>query len=246
MQIDTSTGGNRVYGVQPDGTQAIFSAARTNYAWSVPLRGDDFTFTVGEPIEPMHPTTKQFVENGFVAKITLAGGFSRVYGVSADGTNKLYNLSWGTHGDTLAIRGENGVLAVGEPTRDNHATTRKYVDAKCDWQSGFNLNSTEYVIDIETPTFTLVTENGDFNFTFFAQGVYLNSFYLNAGQSITINGIASSPEDSSSNYGYPSAALATISRNDYGNLVITNLVCAIQGYTLKIDGATISVIASKN
>ncbi len=38
---------------------------------------------------------------------------------------------YGAVSESIALRGVNGVLAVGTPTADNHATTKQYVDEKC-------------------------------------------------------------------------------------------------------------------
>ena len=239
---------SRAYVADKDGAQKMveitFSANNPYSMIAGKLAGG--IVPVGTPTADTHAVPLGYANEHYLQKPQNKTSNILVPNIGLNGEQGTTRLTWTGQADSIPVTTTGGALRIGEPLEGRHATTKKYVDDKCDWQSGFNLNSKEYVIDIETPTFTLETENGDFNFTFFAQGVYLNSFYLNAGQSITINGIASSPEDSSSNYGYPSVALATISRDGDGNLAITNLVCALQGYTVKIDGATISVIASKN
>lgn len=59
----TGTGGNRLYGVNPQGKQVEFGAAFTNYPFTLPMRDENYTFTVGEPTAPMHPATKKYVDD---------------------------------------------------------------------------------------------------------------------------------------------------------------------------------------
>ena len=65
VAIVSGSGGNRIYGVDPNGNQKVFAGTSGNYAWSVPLRGENFTFTVGEPTDAAHPATKKYVEDHF-------------------------------------------------------------------------------------------------------------------------------------------------------------------------------------
>lgn len=64
------------------------------------------------------PIVPYNLNGAYGAYVTDGNGFS------------LRKLSWvGTHSDSIAVRGVNGVLQVGAPTAANHATTKTYVDA---------------------------------------------------------------------------------------------------------------------
>ena len=55
---------------------------------------------------------------------------SKVYGTSATGEQTSYSLSSSATANTVAYRGDNGVLNVGTPTANSHATTKSYVDTE--------------------------------------------------------------------------------------------------------------------
>lgn len=67
VPIITGTGGNRLYGVNPSGKQTEFGAAFTNYPFTLPMRDENFTFTVGEPTQDAHPATKKYVDTQLAA-----------------------------------------------------------------------------------------------------------------------------------------------------------------------------------
>lgn len=71
--------------------------------------------------------TEDFVNNGFVAKITPPDQFVYVYGYS-ENTPVLLKATSSATANQLAYRGTGGVLSVGKPTADNHATPKSYVD----------------------------------------------------------------------------------------------------------------------
>lgn len=64
-------------------------------------------------------------------KVDVKGETSKntVYGISNGGNLYMYPTGVSTvAASTVAMRGTNGVLKVGEPTADDNATTKKYVD----------------------------------------------------------------------------------------------------------------------
>lgn len=68
---------------------------------------------------------------GLDKKVDVKGAESKntVYGVSNGGSLYMYPTGVSTvAASTVAMRGTNGVLKVGEPTAVDHATTKKYVD----------------------------------------------------------------------------------------------------------------------
>ena len=52
----------------------------------------------------------------------------RIYGTNNSGAQTTYSLASGATASTIAYRGTGGVLQVGTPTANAHATTKKYVD----------------------------------------------------------------------------------------------------------------------
>lgn len=62
-----------------------------------------------------------------------------IYGVDNKGEQAMFNCATTTGGYTIAYRLANGEIRVGEPTEDNHATTKKYVE---DNFAGLNKSNT--------------------------------------------------------------------------------------------------------
>jgi hypothetical protein len=63
--------------------------------------------------------------NNKVDKVTTA---SKVYGTDSSGNQTTYSISSSASASTVAYRTSGGRLAVGTPTADSHAATKKYVD----------------------------------------------------------------------------------------------------------------------
>lgn len=67
--------------------------------------------------------------DGKLDKVTSSTGTQRVYFVSESGVQKTQPMVYTKASDwSVAQRGDGGVLFVGTPTKDGHATTKKYVD----------------------------------------------------------------------------------------------------------------------
>lgn len=64
----------------------------------------------------------------YLEKVTGTTDTTQVYGKSSIGSQMMYNLSTSNVAYTIASRGSNGTLVVSDPTADNHAATKKYVD----------------------------------------------------------------------------------------------------------------------
>jgi len=64
---------------------------------------------------------------------------NKLYGTDSSGAAYLYSIASAATASTVAYRGTGGVLQVGTPTADTHATTKQYVD---------NLVSTDYALQI--------------------------------------------------------------------------------------------------
>lgn len=68
--------------------------------------------------------------SGKLDKVTSSASGSRIYGVSPDGTQTMYDLSDEASGNTVPLRGTNGVLSVGTPVEEYHAAPKGYVDTE--------------------------------------------------------------------------------------------------------------------
>lgn len=61
-------------------------------------------------------------------KIDKVSNANRIYGTDNNGNQTAYTVSQGQSAYTMARRGVDGILNVGTPTSNNHATTKAYVD----------------------------------------------------------------------------------------------------------------------
>jgi hypothetical protein len=82
-------------------------------------------------------TVEQYMYDGTWKRVSLSvyegnsAGY-RIYGVKGNGDPVLYSPNNSSaEVNSIAQRGSGGVLIVGNPTADNHATTKQYVDKKC-------------------------------------------------------------------------------------------------------------------
>ena len=66
--------------------------------------------------------------NNKLDKITGTTDFAQAYIKTKAGAQGFMNISVNVDANTMPIRGENGVVNVGTPTQDTHATTKLYVD----------------------------------------------------------------------------------------------------------------------
>ena len=65
---------------------------------------------------------------GGLKKIVSADSLQRVYAIGQDGAEKTLKASENPFTNALVLFGQGGIVKVGTPTADNHATTKKYVD----------------------------------------------------------------------------------------------------------------------
>ena len=95
--------------------------------YTLAQRDVDSTLKVGTPVGVSDATTKKYVDDGFVAKVTT-GNVNQAYTVD---TNNQQAMMWITEDAgawALARRYTDGRLQVGTPVGVNDATTKAYVD----------------------------------------------------------------------------------------------------------------------
>lgn len=133
-KIGTETqAGTILYGRDFNGNEKGFIVESIAHnASSIVQRKSGGAVEVGTPVGVNDATTKQYVDDGFVAKIAPPDQFVYAYGYSGNKTVLLKATSSAT-AYQLAYRGTGGVLSVGTPVGVNDATTKAYVDGLHDY-----------------------------------------------------------------------------------------------------------------
>ena len=100
-------------------------------AWTLVQRAIGGVVKVGTPVSARDAVTKEYVDNGFVAKQEGIVGQTRVYTVRRDMNESYQDTAYVDANYTewsVALRALGGVLRVGTPVGVNDATTKAYVD----------------------------------------------------------------------------------------------------------------------
>lgn len=118
-----------LYGVNANGTLVQVGVSYNNTAQQnrVPQYGANGILFVGTPTEDSHATTKKYVDDGFVGKPTTGDG---VLYFDSGLNPTVVKITDGTVANAYQIPryAQGGVLPVGTPSEDAHATNKKYVD----------------------------------------------------------------------------------------------------------------------
>lgn len=126
-KVTVTEGSNLAYVAKNDGTQGTLPVATGAYSNTLAQRTTNGRLLVGTAVEDSDAMPKKQVDDGFVAKIAPPDQFVYAYGYSGN-TPVLLKATSSATANQLAYRGTGGVLSVGTPTEDSHATTKKYVD----------------------------------------------------------------------------------------------------------------------
>lgn len=73
---------------------------------------------------------KMYADEHYVAKVTKSASNPRLYGITYEGNQIMVSYSQSNGAQTVAMRGQGGVLKVGTPVGVSDATTKAYVDDK--------------------------------------------------------------------------------------------------------------------
>lgn len=130
--------------------QMLVANKDTNFENNLAMYGGNGRLKVGNPTESDHAATKGYVDSNLEAKLDKYTGVfptpNAVYAQDSNGNEKMLNTSktnW-TEG-YLAMYDVGGTLNVGDPTANNHAATKAYVDSQDesikDWVEGENYSS---------------------------------------------------------------------------------------------------------
>jgi hypothetical protein len=127
-KLDKFTIGNRVYGTDSSGNQSSFSVSTGATSTTLALRAAGGVLAVGDPTNPIHAATKNYVDLANALKVDKAFGAGRV--AATDASNVFSPLSWSQAAalSTVAVRTNSGQLVAVDPTASNHLTTKNYVD----------------------------------------------------------------------------------------------------------------------
>lgn len=119
-----------LYGVNANGTLVQVGVSYNNTAQQnrVPQYGANGILFVGTPSEDSHATTKKYVDDGFVGKVTTETDIQQAYVKGADGSQKMVNVTNISQANTIVERDGSGNFYVSAPTLSSHVTTKKYVD----------------------------------------------------------------------------------------------------------------------
>lgn len=112
------------------------SGNKTNSQLGIPTKTSDLTndsgFLTSESEPAFNSSVAKDISSADISnwndKVDKTSEINQIYGTNNTGEQFTRLLSAGATASTIPIRGGGGVLAVGTPTADAHATTKKYVD----------------------------------------------------------------------------------------------------------------------
>ncbi|ATW58554.1 hypothetical protein SEA_DARWIN_28 [Corynebacterium phage Darwin] len=106
----------------------ISDAGSTATASTVVKRDSSGRAQIADPAAAQDAATKAYVDNLVGTRIASIPTPNIVYGTDTSGNQATYTVKGGAFEWSLAQRGANGTLKVGEPSVDTDAATKKYVD----------------------------------------------------------------------------------------------------------------------
>lgn len=96
-------------------------------AYSLVERSENGCVRTADPLGQNDATTKKYVDDGFVAKVTNTTNTTKAY-ITIAGSQGTINVATGVAANTLAQRSAGGRLQVGDPEEQNDAVNKSYVD----------------------------------------------------------------------------------------------------------------------
>lgn len=129
--------GNWAYVTKADGTQGLIQV-QYGSALSDTIVGRKYPggrITIGDPTEDNNATTKKYVDDNFVPKLTSTAG-TKIYGESNEEGTRLVELGASASKYSIVYRDGNMQAKFGTPTEFEHVATKGYVDDKVAEVSG--------------------------------------------------------------------------------------------------------------
>lgn len=149
----------RAYIVGTDGTQGTMEIDVSSSGGTLAQRTPDGRLKVETATEDSDAVNKKQVEDGFVAKVTPSDNLTYVYGRDGNGDKSIQATS-GVTANTVAYRGTDGVIGVGTPTDETHATNKKYVDGSISNSKISAINLTKGITSVSYDAAKGVLMNG--------------------------------------------------------------------------------------
>ena len=87
---------------------------------------------------------KWYVNKHYVEKVTTTDNSPRLYGLTYEGKQIVVPYAQPAKANTVAYRGEGGILKVGTPTGVSDATTKAYVDAQTTYTHYITITNENY------------------------------------------------------------------------------------------------------
>ena len=119
---------NQAYTVDTNNQQVMLGISIKPDDWQIARRYDNGRLKVGTPVGINDATTKKYVDDGFVAKVTITSGSNLAYIAKNNGTQDTVPIAQMPYQNTVAQRGAGGTLKVGAPVGVDDATNKAYVD----------------------------------------------------------------------------------------------------------------------
>ena len=96
------------------------------YLWTISSSTVAFSNITGQPTDNTNLATALSAK---LDKTTSTGSYDRLYGISSDGTQAVYNVTKSTAtADAVVQRNADGEIITAAPTTNSSATTKNYVD----------------------------------------------------------------------------------------------------------------------
>ncbi len=129
-RVDEVTDTAQVYFKNANGENVMKSVAVDCRKNAIPVRNDNRTFDVGDPVTDQNPATKRYVDDGLGGKVdilTSDNDIPRAYVYTRDSQGSKPIMPelkpW-----SIVERNADNTFEVGDPTADKHPTPKKYVE----------------------------------------------------------------------------------------------------------------------
>ena len=161
LDKDTSiTTYEAAYIKRANGTQTTRQATTENVGGTMIIRDTSGRAKIDEPSANKDIANKKYVDDADATKLDKVSDTAsapRVYGVEADGTQAMYNLTKSASGNSVARRDSYGRIKVYTPDENDDATTKQYVDNRV---SGTNDGTNWLTITIGGNTYAVTGGGG--------------------------------------------------------------------------------------
>lgn len=128
LKVDKLTTDFRVYATGSGASQVSLPYTSSATANSVASRDVGGRLAVSAPVSGGDATNKTYVDAADALKRDLTTAIERLYSTDGAGAQSTLSYTQLATAGTIMFRGAGGVVSVGNPTADSHASTKLYVD----------------------------------------------------------------------------------------------------------------------